>query len=111
MPDVFPYQPSWQRVGVATKRVLISTAVSGATKSRTKQETKRIFELGFEARDLTEFEAAYAFWDAHYPSPTITYRDETVSPYEDITVRITSDFRYQANSYNDYDYSFSCIEE
>jgi len=110
MPDVFPYQPDWVRPGVVVKRVLTSTSVSGATKSRTKTESKHTFELNFEARDRTEFDAALGFWESHYPAPTFTYRDETVSPYVDRECRITSDFSHQANGYNDYDYRFSCIE-
>lgn len=110
MPTVFPYQPDWVRPAVATKRIFTSTSVSGATKARTKTETKRSFELKFSARDKTEFEAALAFHAARYPGTTFTYRDETVSPSVDIDCRFTSDFSYVANMYNDYDYSFTCIE-
>lgn len=110
MPDNFPYDPDWRLPGLADKRVLISKAVSGATKSRTKTGTKRAFELGFEARDKTEFDAAYAFWSSRYPGTTFNYIDNTVSPSVTIVCQFTSPFTWVANAYNDYDYKFSCEE-
>lgn len=110
MPDTFPYQPDWVRPGVADKRILTSTAVSGATKSRVKSGTKEAFELHFESRDLTEFNAAKTFWSARYPGTTFNYYDETVSPAVTREMRFTSPFTHVANGYNDYDYQFSAIE-
>lgn len=110
MPDTFPYDPDWQRPGVADKRILKSTSVSGASKSRIKATTKRAFELRFEARDLAEFTAALAFWDARYPGTTFLYNDKTVSPAVDITMEFTSPLQWTAISYNDYDYWFTCAE-
>jgi len=108
--DVWPFQPNWGRPLATAKRILSSTAVSGAYKSRTKSTAKKAFEPQFESRWPEEYDAAHAFWNAKYPGTSFIYRDYAFSPERDTTVRFASDLPQQANDYRDINYSFQAVE-
>ena len=105
-----PYDPDWGRTGTIGKRVLSSSAVSGETRSRVKVGMKRSWELHFENRDATEFDAMVTFWDTNYPDTQFTYTDRSFATPRNVTVRFASDITDVVHSYNDRDYSFVIVE-
>lgn len=104
--NVFPFQPEWSGNLPADKLILESTAVSGKTKGRSKSAAKRGFDLGFTGRRAEEYDAAFAFWDSHYPGQSFIYRDYGFDPARDTEVIIKTELSMQRNSYHDIDYGF-----
>lgn len=105
--NVWPFSPNWSLPGSYGPRELSSSAVSGATKTRTKSSGKNAFEMRFETRNSDEFEAAKAFRDAN---TSFIFRDYGYATPRDLTMRFTSAIDLQRNDYNDVDYSFQCVE-
>ncbi len=106
----FPFQPDINRPLAADKRVLTSTAVSGAFKGRTKGTRKLGGELQFTGRWPEEHDAALQFWEEHYPGVEFNYEDKAVSPARNITSRFISGITAQNADYRDMNYSFQLLE-
>lgn len=109
--ETWPYRPDLSVPLTIGKNVLQSVAVSGAKKSRTKSSKKAGIELRFENRDDAEWDAALAFWDAHYPGTSFVYEDHSYSPDQrPMAVEMISEIRQVTNGYNDRSYSFQVME-
>lgn len=107
---LWPFQPNWSVPGSTGKNVLSTASVAGTVKERVKTGAKRVFNLGFETRERAEVDAARAFWNQHRGVSPFIYRDYSVSPNEDITVRFTGEFDTAANNHQDIDYGFQVVE-
>jgi hypothetical protein len=107
---VFPFSPNWPVSLDADKRVISSTAVSGASKGRSKGTKKRTLDAQFGSRMPEEYTAALAFWDEHYPGTSFIYRDESISPSEDIEMKFVSRITKRGNDFRDVDYTFQAVE-
>ncbi len=109
--NTFAYHPDWiGRVRTIDKVILRSTSVSGAVKQRVKRNKKKAFELRFENRDETEYNAALAFWDAQYGLLNFTFSDAAFGTPVSGTFRFISGITDNIDAYNDITYSFQ-IEE
>jgi hypothetical protein len=75
----FPYDPTLSVPWTQRKTVLISRAEDRTRSSRVKDKdglAYESFELKFANRDLTEINAALAFWQEHYPQKRFIYMDK-----------------------------------
>lgn len=108
--NIWPFDPDWGRQMPRSKRVLSSVAVSGASKSRSKNTKKRSIDAKFSDREQAEFDAADRFWDAHYPSTSFIYRDNAKSPADDIELKFTSDLGEQSDDFNGVSYGWQGVE-
>lgn len=109
--NVFPAQGSKTDQSILRRRVLYSTSISGATKARFKDLSRKSFELKFAARSQKELEKSRKFWDEFYLSKTFLYRDYNLFPPVDTVVKqpVETDFAY-SGSVNLFDYAFSVVE-
>jgi hypothetical protein len=108
----FPYDPSGPVESDGTKSVLISDS-EDATNRATRVKNKggagfRAGEVKFNGRDKTEFLAAYAFWDEHYPGKRCIIQDSFVG--KRWVVWIDSDMKWSVASDCSIDYAFRIKE-
>lgn len=109
--NVWPFQCDWGRPLASDRPVLTSTAVSGATKERTKGSPKLAVQPQFDTREPEELDAAHAFVNEHRGVKNFIYRDYAFSPARDYTMRFTTSIApVKSNSYRDHDYSFAAVE-
>lgn len=108
--DVWPFQPDWPRNLLNDKRILASTAVSGASKFRTKSTRKKGFEATFTDREPEEIDAATEFWDLKYPGTSFIYRDEAFTPSRDSEVKFASPIETPARGNRQMDYAIQVVE-
>lgn len=108
--DVWPFQADWGDVLGKDKRVLSSTAVSGANKSRSKTSAKRAFAPKFSSRFPEEYDTAEAFWDAKYPGTHFIYRDYTTATETDSECRFVSGISKTREDYRDTDYEWQAVQ-
>lgn len=108
--DVWPFQADWGDVLGKDKRVLSSTSVSGANKSRSKSSAKRAIAPRFTARFPEEYDAAESFWDSKYPATHFIYRDYTTSAETDTECRFVSGISKSREDYRDVDYEWQAVE-
>ncbi len=109
--NIFPFQPNWGQPSSNNKRVLSSSAVSGAYKARSKSTIKKGIQPSFESRITEEYDTAVAFNDEHYPGSTFIWRDDSFSPSRESEMRFLSDVQMTRNEdFNDKDYNFQAIE-
>jgi hypothetical protein len=108
--DVWPFQPNWTRPLTVDKRVLSSTSVSGANKSRSKGTAKIGIEPQFDLRGPEEYDAAVAFWNDKYPGTSFIYRDDAFSPARETEMRFVSGIQQQAASTREISYSFQAVQ-
>ncbi len=108
--DVWPFQADWGDVLGTDKRVLSSTSVSGASKSRNKSSAKKAFAPNFTSRFPEEYDAAASFWDSKYPGTHYIYRDWAVSPEVDTECRFTSGLSKPREDFRDVDYNWQAVE-
>lgn len=76
---LFPYDPTLSIPWTVRKTVLISRAEDRTRSSRVKDKDGlpyESFELKFANRDVTEINAAVAFWTEHYPQKRFIYLDK-----------------------------------
>jgi hypothetical protein len=86
-PNIFPFTNNWNSPEVRKKRVLADEAEDGSMTYRTKRGKKRYLDLEFTRRTADELQASEQFYDEHHPGIEFVYRDRTVYPHEDLTVR------------------------
>lgn len=90
--NIFPFTQNWGSPDVRRKKVLGDVAEDGSTMTyRTKGGLRRYPDLSFERRLPDEVEAAEEFYDSHYPGTSFTYRDRTILPAQNMTVRFPID--------------------
>ena len=89
--DVFPAVADWGSQETYGKKVLAEDAEDYTRHARIKRMSKRRFELNFTNRLPNEHNAVKAFYDVKHPSGEFIYRDRTVYPAEDVTVRFAAD--------------------
>ncbi len=111
---LFPYDPNaiipWDR----RKTVLVSRAEDRTRLTRVKDKLGlgyESYELTFNNRDLTELQAAHAFWEEHYPGLRFIFANKVYSPVKRLVGYFDSDFRTEAGgTFCPIDYSFRFIE-
>ena len=109
--NIFPFQPNWGQPLSESKRVLSSSAVSGAYKARSKSTQKKGIQPSFESRIAEEYDTAVAFNDEHYPGSTFIWKDDGFSPARETEMRFLSDVQMtRSEDFNDKDYNFQAIE-
>jgi hypothetical protein len=109
--NVFPFQPNWGQPLSHSKRVLSSSAVSGAYKARSKSTQKKSIQPQFESRIAEEYDTAVAFNDEHYPGSTFIWKDDGFSPARETEMRFLSDVQMtRSEDFNDKDYNFQAVE-
>lgn len=95
---VFPFTPNHARVATFDQEFHRSNPYSGQPKTRIKGNRRGEFDLGFFERRQSEFEAAAAFHDQHYPPQNdFVYIDRKYAPdvagnNKEFTCEITSSF-------------------
>jgi hypothetical protein len=110
--EKFPYDPTAVIPVDVTGKVLVSEAEDGARAMRVKNKgggSQRKFELQFKNRDLTELNAAIAFWQVNYNGRPIIFDDKVRG--QRIIVYIDSDLHYDVGAACDIDYSFRIVEK
>lgn len=109
--NIFPFQPNWGQPLSESKRVLSSSAVSGAYKARSKSTQKKGIQPSFESRIAEEYDTAVAFNDEHYPGSTFIWKDDGFSPARETEMRFLSDVQMtRSEDFNDKEYNFQAIE-
>lgn len=108
---VWPFDPDWSRQMTADKIVLNSTTVSGTIKSRAKSFAKIGVEAAFSNRSAAEYDAAYTFWDDHYPGTPFAYHDRGFDPPREMVLRFTSGLGMQQQNYNDINYTWRTLSD
>lgn len=109
--DVWPFDPDVARRLSADKLVLRSTSVNGKVKERGKSKAKTGVDAVFTTRCAEEWDAAFDFWDTHYPGTPFIYRDDAFTPSRDRLLRFISGLGMQQNDYHDIDYAWQAVTE
>lgn len=106
--DAFPYSGSKTDSGERSPIILSDDQPEPIT--RIKYAPRESFNLNFNDRSQTEYEAAKAYHETHYPYPTMLYRDYQHIPPVDFNIRITSAFQKSGAPGYRFNYGFSAIE-
>lgn len=109
--NIYPFDPAHPVKVTPIEKMLQSESVSGATTSRSKGSTKRLFDLDFPLSNQYELEAAVKFCNSHRDENQECYfQDKTVSPERLIKCKVNSRVKYDSVPINQFDYSIQLKE-
>ena len=103
-----PFAPSYSYEVNPQKEASVSDSVSYARIASDLSTTKRLFNLVFRARSLSQLLTMEQFWDYHYPCRQISFTEPVLEFEGDCW--IDSNFKWRVNAANLVEYSFALRE-